>query len=93
MFCEQYSDLCGIPNINNYPSLTGRDFDDGRPYGHGQKQTNGAIGVGDSFALGLGPVPGFEVVGSRGVDVGPVPLVDQVLHIFTELCELAVCTG
>ncbi|VDN32413.1 unnamed protein product [Gongylonema pulchrum] len=72
-FCQEYADTCAVPNNNNYP-----DGSDGRPYGHGQKQTGGAVGVGSSYALGLGPVPGFEVVSSQGVDVGPVPGLDEI---------------
>lgn len=73
IFCQEYADTCAVPNGNEYP--TGYN---GRPYGHGQKQTDGAVGVGSSYALGLGPVPGFEVVSSQGVDVGPVPGLDEI---------------
>lgn len=52
--------MCGVPNLNLYPSRTGRD-DDGRPKGFGQKQENGNLGLGRSFGFGLGPIPGGDL--------------------------------
>lgn len=89
VFCQEFSDTCGIPNLLLYPSrhpnevLPSSSFilqDEGRPVGFGQKQKNGNFGTGRSFGLGLGILPGFEVVGSQGADIGQekLPFLDQV---------------
>uniref|UniRef100_A0A1I7ZM12 Chitin-binding type-2 domain-containing protein n=1 Tax=Steinernema glaseri TaxID=37863 RepID=A0A1I7ZM12_9BILA len=78
VFCEEYASYCGVPNINLYPSRYRNLEDEGRPKGYGQKQKNGNLGLGRSFALGLGVIPGFEVVGSRGADIGSMPGLDMM---------------
>ena len=50
--------MCGVPNLNLYPSRQPSTQDDGRPTGYGQKQKNGNFGMGKSFAIGLGTIPG-----------------------------------
>uniref|UniRef100_A0AC34F4I6 Uncharacterized protein n=1 Tax=Panagrolaimus sp. ES5 TaxID=591445 RepID=A0AC34F4I6_9BILA len=67
VFCQEYADYCGVPNIHLYPSRTPQA--EYRP-GYGQKQQNGQLGMGRSFGFGLGAIPGFEIVGSRGADIG-----------------------
>ncbi|KAK0394550.1 hypothetical protein QR680_000801 [Steinernema hermaphroditum] len=78
VFCEEYASYCGVPNINLYPSRYRNLEDEGRPKGYGQKQKNGNLGLGRSFALGLGVIPGFEIVGSRGTDIGSMPGLDMM---------------
>ncbi|CAJ0957442.1 unnamed protein product, partial [Mesorhabditis belari] len=80
VFCQDYADICGVPNTNLYPSRTGRNNNDGRPEGYGQKQKNGNFGLGTSFAFGTGMLPGFSVVGSQGADIGKenMPFLNQI---------------
>ncbi|VDM29161.1 unnamed protein product, partial [Toxocara canis] len=78
IFCEEYSTTCGIPNINLYTRRSSQTSSDGRSSSYGQRQKSGVVGVGQSFKLGLGTIPGLEVLASRGIDVGPVPVLDQM---------------
>ncbi|CAJ0574826.1 unnamed protein product, partial [Mesorhabditis spiculigera] len=81
VFCQEYADICGVPNTNLYPSRTGRNpEDEGRPEGYGQKQKNGNFGMGNSFAFGTGMLPGFSVVSSQGADIGHenLPFFNQI---------------
>uniref|UniRef100_A0AC35F6C8 Uncharacterized protein n=1 Tax=Panagrolaimus sp. PS1159 TaxID=55785 RepID=A0AC35F6C8_9BILA len=71
VFCQEYADYCGVPNIHLYPSRTPQP--EYRPAGYGQKQQNGHLGMGRSLGFGLGVIPGFEIVGSRGADIGNIP--------------------
>ncbi|TMS34033.1 hypothetical protein L596_001697 [Steinernema carpocapsae] len=77
VFCEEYASMCGVPNINTFPSRNANPEDEGRPKGYGQKQKNGMLGLGRSFGFGLGAIPGFEIVGSRGTDIGNIPGLDM----------------
>ncbi|CAI4232832.1 unnamed protein product [Auanema sp. JU1783] len=79
IFCQEFADTCGVPNINLFPSKSGRG-NDGRPIGYGQKQKNGNLGLGKSFGFGLGAIPGFEVVSSQGTDIGNgnLPFFNQI---------------
>uniref|UniRef100_A0A0K0DHR0 Uncharacterized protein n=1 Tax=Angiostrongylus cantonensis TaxID=6313 RepID=A0A0K0DHR0_ANGCA len=57
VFCQEFADMCGVPNINLYPSRHGDPTDEGRPKGYGQEQKNGQLGLGKSFGFGLGAIP------------------------------------
>uniref|UniRef100_A0A7E4UN85 Secreted protein n=1 Tax=Panagrellus redivivus TaxID=6233 RepID=A0A7E4UN85_PANRE len=71
VFCQEYSQYCGVPNIHLYPARqAGPEW---HPEGYGQKQKNGNLGLGKSFGFGLGMMPGFEVVSSSGADIANVP--------------------
>ncbi|KHJ85089.1 hypothetical protein OESDEN_15190, partial [Oesophagostomum dentatum] len=59
IFCQEFSEKCGVPNLNLYPSRHPNP-DDGRPVGYGQKQKNGQLGLGRSFGFGLGAIPEFQ---------------------------------
>ncbi|CAI5441956.1 unnamed protein product [Caenorhabditis angaria] len=80
LFCQQFSDMCGVPNVNLYPSRFAKPEDEGRPAGYGQKQKNGNFGIGRSWAFGLGAIPGFEFTSSQGADIGNerLPFFDQI---------------
>ncbi|KAK6732159.1 hypothetical protein RB195_016503 [Necator americanus] len=80
VFCQEFSENCGVPNINLYPSRHVDQSDVGRPKGYGQKQKNGQLGLGRSFGFGLGAIPGFEVAASQGADVGSgnLPFLNQI---------------
>ncbi|VDO11807.1 unnamed protein product [Haemonchus placei] len=80
IFCQEFSEKCGVPNVNLFPSRRSSQTDDGRPKGYGQKQQNGQLGLGRSFGFGLGAIPGFEVVSSQGTDIGNgnLPFLNQV---------------
>ncbi|VDM63178.1 unnamed protein product [Angiostrongylus costaricensis] len=80
VFCQEFSEMCGVPNINLYPSRHADPTDEGRPKGYGQKQKNGQLGLGKSFGFGLGAIPGFEVVTSQGADIGKgnIPFLNQI---------------
>uniref|UniRef100_A0A0N5AKR9 Uncharacterized protein n=1 Tax=Syphacia muris TaxID=451379 RepID=A0A0N5AKR9_9BILA len=80
LFCQDYADICGVPNINLYPSRY-IPPDDGRPVGYGQKQKDGHISFGNSFSLGLGVLPGFEIVNSQGVDIANLPYLENTKGI------------
>uniref|UniRef100_A0A915CW96 Uncharacterized protein n=1 Tax=Ditylenchus dipsaci TaxID=166011 RepID=A0A915CW96_9BILA len=77
VFCADYSEMCGVPNINLFPSRF-RNQNLYRPHGYGQKQENGHLGVGRSLSVGLGVVPGLTFTNSKGVDVGSMPGLDQI---------------
>ncbi|GMR37214.1 hypothetical protein PMAYCL1PPCAC_07409 [Pristionchus mayeri] len=87
VFCQEYSDTCGIPNLNLLQSRAAL-ADEGRPHGYGQKQKNGNFGMGNSFAMGLGVVPGLELTGSRGADIG-----DGKLPYFNQIGGMMVNNG
>uniref|UniRef100_A0A914CW03 Uncharacterized protein n=1 Tax=Acrobeloides nanus TaxID=290746 RepID=A0A914CW03_9BILA len=76
VFCQEYSEYCGVPNINLYPSQYPQE--PYRPAGYGQKQQNGHFGIGRSFGFGLGAIPGFQITASQGADIGPLPGLDQI---------------
>ncbi|PAV64873.1 hypothetical protein WR25_07437 [Diploscapter pachys] len=80
IFCQTFSDMCGVPNLNLYPSRQPSMQDDGRPTGYGQKQKNGNFGMGRSFAIGLGAIPGLEIRSSQGTDIGheSLPFFNQI---------------
>ncbi|VDO22170.1 unnamed protein product [Heligmosomoides polygyrus] len=80
IFCQEFSEKCGVPNINLFPSRRTNPTDEGRPKGYGQKQQNGQLGLGRSFGFGLGAIPGFEVVSSQGTDIGNgnLPFLNQI---------------
>ncbi|KAE9414469.1 hypothetical protein Angca_001499, partial [Angiostrongylus cantonensis] len=65
VFCQEFADMCGVPNINLYPSRHGDPTDEGRPKGYGQKQKNGQLGLGKSFGFGLGAIPVFGKLGGN----------------------------
>ncbi|WKX95859.1 hypothetical protein Q1695_012368 [Nippostrongylus brasiliensis] len=99
IFCQEFSEKCGVPNINLYPSRRTNPADEGRPKGYGQKQKNGNLGLGRSFGFGLGAIPGFEVVSSQGTDIGHenLPFLNQIggimLNQGTELGALGQRIG
>ncbi|VDM72992.1 unnamed protein product, partial [Strongylus vulgaris] len=62
IFCQEFSEKCGVPNLNLYPNRFADPSDDGRPKGYGQKQKNGQLGLGRSFGFGLGAIPGQEFI-------------------------------
>ncbi|KAK6042258.1 hypothetical protein COOONC_20237 [Cooperia oncophora] len=85
ILCQEFSEKCGVPNVNLYPSRHANPADEGRPKGYGQKQQNGQLGLGRSWAFGLGAILGlltvflpvypvliyrFEVTSSQGTDIG-----------------------
>uniref|UniRef100_A0A0K0FIM9 Secreted protein n=1 Tax=Strongyloides venezuelensis TaxID=75913 RepID=A0A0K0FIM9_STRVS len=76
LFCDEFSRTCGVPNINEYESK--RVDKEYYPEGYGQKQKNGHFGVGNSFAMGIGVIPGMTLVGSRGAEVGNLPFLDSI---------------
>ncbi|KAK6047688.1 hypothetical protein COOONC_14807, partial [Cooperia oncophora] len=80
IFCQEFSEKCGVPNVNLYPSRHANPADEGRPKGYGQKQQNGQLGLGRSWAFGLGAIPGFEVTSSQGTDIGAgnLPFLNQI---------------
>ncbi|RCN35865.1 hypothetical protein ANCCAN_18256 [Ancylostoma caninum] len=99
VFCQEFSDKCGVPNINLYPNRFADHSDDGRPKGYGQKQKNGQLGLGRSFGFGLGAIPGLEVVSSQGADIGNgnLPFLNQIggimLNYGTEMGALGQRIG
>ncbi|KIH62041.1 hypothetical protein ANCDUO_07681 [Ancylostoma duodenale] len=99
VFCQEFSEKCGVPNINLYPSRFADHSDDGRPKGYGQKQKNGQLGLGRSFGFGLGAIPGLEVVSSQGADIGNgnLPFLNQIggimLNYGTEMGALGQRIG
>ncbi|KHJ88116.1 hypothetical protein OESDEN_12093 [Oesophagostomum dentatum] len=98
IFCQEFSEKCGVPNLNLYPSRHPNP-DDGRPVGYGQKQKNGQLGLGRSFGFGLGAIPGLEVVSSQGADIGSgsLPFLNQIggimLNYGTEMGALGQRIG
>ncbi|KAF8363870.1 hypothetical protein PRIPAC_90793 [Pristionchus pacificus] len=87
VFCQEFSDTCGIPNLNLVQSRAAI-AEEGRPHGYGQKQKNGNFGMGNSFAMGFGVVPGLELTGSRGADIG-----DEKLPYFNQIGGMMVNNG
>ncbi|KAH7698770.1 Protein C38C6.3 [Aphelenchoides avenae] len=77
IFCEEYSEMCGVPNINLFPSRY-RSNGDFHHNGYGQKQENGHLGLGRSLSVGVGIVPGLTFTSARGADVGSMPGLDQI---------------
>ncbi|ETN76364.1 hypothetical protein NECAME_11746 [Necator americanus] len=65
VFCQEFSENCGVPNINLYPSRHEDQSDVGRPKGYGQKQKNGQLGLGRSFGFGLGAIPVLNKLGGN----------------------------
>ncbi|CAB3410940.1 unnamed protein product [Caenorhabditis bovis] len=88
LFCQQFADTCGVPNVNLFPSRFANPADEGRPSGYGQKQKNGNFGIGRSWAMGLGAIPGFEVRTSQGADIG-----DEKLPFFNQIGGMMFNTG
>uniref|UniRef100_A0AC35U8L6 Uncharacterized protein n=1 Tax=Rhabditophanes sp. KR3021 TaxID=114890 RepID=A0AC35U8L6_9BILA len=76
IFCDEFSRQCGIPNIHEFQNA--RPPPPYYPKGYGQKQENGHLGLGKSFAMGLGVIPGMTITGSSGTDVGKMPGLDQM---------------
>uniref|UniRef100_A0A0N4ZAV9 MARVEL domain-containing protein n=1 Tax=Parastrongyloides trichosuri TaxID=131310 RepID=A0A0N4ZAV9_PARTI len=76
VFCDEFSRQCGVPNINEYESK--RVNKEYYPEGYGQKQENGHLGLGNSFAMGIGAIPGLTLVGSKGADIGKMPFLDSI---------------
>ncbi|XGW11945.1 hypothetical protein V3C99_012983 [Haemonchus contortus] len=99
IFCQEFSERCGVPNVNLFPSRRSSQVDDGRPKGYGQKQQNGQLGLGRSFGFGLGAIPGFEVLTSQGTDIGNgnLPFLNQIggimLNQGTEIGAMGQKTG
>ncbi|CAD6191996.1 unnamed protein product [Caenorhabditis auriculariae] len=88
VFCQQFSEMCGVPNTNLYPNRFSNPADEGRPTGYGQKQKNGNFGVGRSWGFGIGAIPGFEVRTSQGADIG-----QEKLPFFNQIGGMMLNTG
>ena len=88
VFCQEYADYCGVPNIHLYPSRTPQE--EWRPAGYGQKQKNSHVGLGRSLSFGLGAIPGFEITASRGAEGGNFPGLEFGGLMFNEGTDLGV---